>query len=818
MVGPSSQVAIQVTKERQTLRTLTVGPGSILVGRDPGCDLHLDDRKVSRRHCQIQVGADRIAVTDLESSNGTFLGRSHLPPRRAMTWAPGTPLRVGPFILNLGTEVEAEERPRPAAEPSARPSVAELPAGGRARRIACGHATPSMVVLRERPITIGRSKTCEMVLNDPGIAHRQCQLQLRGDQVWVSDLSEAGTTKLGNEALAPGAPRVWYEGQMLQLGPFSLVQSVAADLSSPPVQPASPAHAASSAAGEAIGTRMWQQWFGQLPWLPITLVLGGICLVLGVGVGLFQIVFKPEPTPTLVVEASPTPVPQATATPTPEPESTPIPTETPSFGVTPSAEGWLPTDVPPPTPGPTLVCVPQTAGWLNLPFPYDERRERFGTADQFRAASQRVAAGGRITSFFDHQFPLYRNGEQRYEISEAYDTLVLFDGSRSYDKWLYPDRIGDYYSGHPGLDFSVQEWGKSTTPVLAPADGVFLAAGADSLGNNYVFLEHDQGEDGLFRTSFLHLENDEYFDRMLALEPGSQVQEGERIGTMGNTGNSTGHHLHFEVRQDCNGNGYYELIEAVDPYGFMPSLEIPVDPMVEAGLPCGGSEYLWKYTWEPGDDGDVCETPERRRQLDPTPFQGYVSISTFIFSTADPSEKTRVPVWLTDSALEKVDIQTINLHRYDVTAHNWVAVPDFTLRVRNGRYFVEAQLNIPGKYTVTGKPVDDIIPPVTTIRVTGSQEDGVFTGAIMVELTGQDEGEGVREIRYSIDCGETWQTYGDVPFTLSRDDLVVCESAEDAQVGDEWGLGENDFLILAAAVDWAGNWEQPPTLQLFKAR
>ena len=85
MVGPSSQVTIQVARERQTLRTLTVGPGTILVGRDPACDLHLDDRKVSRRHCQIQVRPDRTAVTDLESSNGTYLGRSHLPPKRAMT-------------------------------------------------------------------------------------------------------------------------------------------------------------------------------------------------------------------------------------------------------------------------------------------------------------------------------------------------------------------------------------------------------------------------------------------------------------------------------------------------------------------------------------------------------------------------------------------------------------------------------------------------------------------------------------------------------------------------------------------------------------
>lgn len=817
MVGPSSQVTIQVTGGGQPERKLTVGPGSIVVGRDPSSDLHLPDRKVSRRHCEIRIEAGRTIVTDLESSNGTFLGRSHLPPKRAMTWTPGTPLRVGSFVLNLVTADEAKERPRPPVVPSVSSPLAQPSVGGRARRIACGLAMPSMIVLKGKPVTVGRSKTCDMVLSDPAIAHRQCEIHLRADQVWVSDLSEAGTTKLAGQALAPGVPRVWPEGQLLQLGSYSLVQSIAADLATP-VQAAAPGQMASSSAGGGIRTRMWQEWFGQLPWIPITIVLGGMCLLIGLGVGLYQILAKPEPTPDQVVEVSLTPTPRATEESVPVVEATPVPTETPSVGLTPNPEGWLPTDVPLPTPGPTLVCVPQTAGWLDLPFPYDGRNERLGTAEQFRSASQRVAAGGRITSFFDHQLPLYRNGEQKYEIPEAYDTLVLFDGSRVYDKWLYPDRVGDYYSGHPGFDFSVFEWGKSTTPVLAPADGTFLAAGTDSLGNNYVHLEHDRGDDGRFRTSFLHLENDEYFDRMLALETGTQVEAGERIGTMGNTGNSTGHHLHFEIRQDCNENGYYESTEAVDPYGFMPSPDTPVDPLEVTGLPCGQSQYLWKFTWEAGDDGDVCASPERRRQLDPTPFQGYVSIASFIFSTADPSTMTRVPVWLAESDLEKVDIQTINLHRYDVAVHNWVSVPDFTLRVRDGRYYVEARLNIPGKYTVTGKPVDDIIPPVTTIELTGAQADGVFTGPITVELESQDEGEGVREIRYSIDCGETWQTYGDVSFTLRPGDLVVCQSAADAQVGDEWGLGENDFLILAAAVDWAGNWEQPPTLQLFEAR
>ena len=194
-----------------------------------------------------------------------------------------------------------------------------------------------------------------------------------------------------------------------------------------------------------------------------------------------------------------------------------------------------------------------------------------------------------------------------------------------------------------------------------------------------------------------------------------------------------------------------------------------------------------------------------------------MSISSFIFSTADPNTTTRVPIWLADADLEKVDIQTVNVHRFDVQANNWVAVPDFALRLRNGRYFIEASLNIPGKYTVTGKPVEDIIPPTTRIELSGPQQDGTYTGAITVELIGQDEGEGVREIRYSIDCGQTWEIYGDRSFSLPRSSLVSCGTSSESHDGDEWGLEENDYLILAAANDWAGNWEQPPSLLVFRA-
>jgi len=50
----------------------------------------------------------------------------------------------------------------------------------------------------------------------------------------------------------------------------------------------------------------------------------------------------------------------------------------------------------------------QSLAFLDLPFPYDGGNENFGgTLGQFKRASQRSWAGGRISSFFDHLYPLY---------------------------------------------------------------------------------------------------------------------------------------------------------------------------------------------------------------------------------------------------------------------------------------------------------------------------------------------------------------------------------------------------------------------------
>jgi hypothetical protein len=88
--------------------------GTLLVGKDPKNDLALTDKGVSRYHLELQLLSDGLRVTDLESTNGTFL---RLKASQAGPASPGTDhgaariqsvVIVGAATLKLGSHCEIE--------------------------------------------------------------------------------------------------------------------------------------------------------------------------------------------------------------------------------------------------------------------------------------------------------------------------------------------------------------------------------------------------------------------------------------------------------------------------------------------------------------------------------------------------------------------------------------------------------------------------------------------------------------------------------------------------------------------------------------
>ena len=99
------------------------------------------------------------------------------------------------------------------------------------------------------------------------------------------------------------------------------------------------------------------------------------------------------------------------------------------------------------------------------------------------------------------------------------------------DNRLFPSSGGT--RPHKGIDISAP----SGTMVLAPADGVVNFAGRESEYGRLICLDHGQG----YATMFGHLQD-------LFVKTGEKVKKGQAIGTVGMSGNSTGPHLHYEVR------------------------------------------------------------------------------------------------------------------------------------------------------------------------------------------------------------------------------------------------------------------------------
>ncbi|GIV78754.1 M23 family metallopeptidase [Litorilinea aerophila] len=92
-----------------------------------------------------------------------------------------------------------------------------------------------------------------------------------------------------------------------------------------------------------------------------------------------------------------------------------------------------------------------------------------------------------------------------------------------------------YWGGHAAID--IGSW--TGAPVKAADSGyVAVARGGWNAGyGNHVIIDHGNG----FVTLYAHLSS-------IYVRPGENVVRGQQVGAVGNTGNSTGPHLHFEIR------------------------------------------------------------------------------------------------------------------------------------------------------------------------------------------------------------------------------------------------------------------------------
>ena len=147
-----------------------------------------------------------------------------------------------------------------------------------------------------------------------------------------------------------------------------------------------------------------------------------------------------------------------------------------------------------------------------------------------------------ISNHFDHEFP------------------KQFEDNNGFLRTTDDEKVGGI-DGHDGYDFRIPEG----TELLATADGEVLFSGSESpflcpllnktVSGLKVVLRH-RIAGRTFDVIYLHLSS-------LAVTVGQTIPRGTVIGLSGNTGCSTGPHLHLEITERINGKGV-----VVDPFGW----------------------------------------------------------------------------------------------------------------------------------------------------------------------------------------------------------------------------------------------------------
>jgi murein DD-endopeptidase MepM/ murein hydrolase activator NlpD len=805
--------------------------GRHVLGRSEDSEIAIVNRNVSRHHLRLEVGADGVVVTDLGSTNGTRLDGRNLAPNQPTSWPQDEDLYLGPLVLRG----RAVSEPQPAQPMAGLPS--EPVSGAQAVAIVCPQAVPQTLNLTNQPIYLGRHVSCAMRITGANVADHHCLVRATGRGVEVTNLDVHHPIRVGGEPLTVGQTTVWQLHQPLQIDSATF-------------------HLSAVAVGARTGGRrgsVEEESMVRRLGPAALLLLGGlafVCLAAAVfatirgvacggvdpscmlafaggdhesggGSGIFG-----RPTPTLAPFSTSPPV---TAT----PEIISFNPVTLEAGATVSS---APVDC--------AIEAVSTAGWLDVPFPYRGTEPIFGgSADIFRRLSQRSRFGGRLNAFFDHQFPLYPPIFGGHEPADLATTLVTFTGERVQDAYAQDSTSGDWYSGHAGIDYAPAEARQETTPVLAAADGRLALAKVDTDGNHMVRLEHDPDGDGRYdyATYYFHLAPDEHFFAMTELPENTPIQAGQRLGTMGTTGRSTGIHLHFEVRRDVDRNGIFSVFERVDPYGFFASEDVPTDPWAElttfegwltsSGQPVQHegiiSEYLWRHPLvDVVDTSGSCEpVVDLGVKVDLFPVLGFAVINSgFTYVARDDQGNvlregqphTRSMTILPEY-LDGVDRNSLTLQWLDPVDERWRAVTE-DRRVEpfgDGGLVFRATVRRTGRYVLVAREVVDRVPPQTFINLDGEAVPGqanVFRGRVTVTLTAEDRGQGqaimsgVASTAYSLDCGQEWFDY-EGPFEVTLSTPHLCGTEGTGLQGIS--LGPNDFLLLAVSEDSENNIEQP---------
>jgi pSer/pThr/pTyr-binding forkhead associated (FHA) protein len=172
---------------------------SLTIGRDPQCDLHLDNRALSRRHALIEKRGAAIWVKDLKSQNGTFVNGERVTDiGQALNG--GDIIEVGRYQVRIEGVEEAR---------TDTPVLTLTGPEGRHRFAMVGDE-----------IILGRAPSCDIAIGHKSISRRHLRVAMEGGQFIAEDLGSQNGTRINNRKIL--GPTPFKIGDKVQMSEFTI--------------------------------------------------------------------------------------------------------------------------------------------------------------------------------------------------------------------------------------------------------------------------------------------------------------------------------------------------------------------------------------------------------------------------------------------------------------------------------------------------------------------------------------------------------------------------------------------------------------------
>ena len=389
----------------------------------------------------------------------------------------------------------------------------------------------------------------------------------------------------------------------------------------------------------------------------------------------------------------------------------------------------------------------------------------------------------KITSFFDHEYPLF--GYSLFaEQKDIADKTLNFLGQEGKEPEIY-------YSSHNGYDFALP----FGTKITAPADGLLSGHYCISCGN-MLYIDHPNG----YRTVYMHLQSEGL--KAQSWEKNIPVKEGDVLGKVGMTGNTTGPHLHFQVHLISNSNIFLHPKSLIDPFGWWNNSKHDPFALLQwedvLGTHSGNSsKYLWKeeitlegvkkaFSGQPLllDLNNVnIQIPSGTHNLPlafhlaystpPTPpdkkleyaQNSSITIQAYELSGEKISQLKdfiTVRIALSMEELTNIKIDTLAIYHFNEITKLWEKLESVFYE---DTLFIEAQTDSISSFAVFGEKLEQT-EPTTTVLYTGNSSDHWFTEYPLVTMSTEPN----CRIFYSL-FGEFWEEYTQ-PFYIEQEGIV----------------------------------------------